>query len=116
MQTRLPPVLSILLATLVVTQFACGRMSRLGTSSTPTPSPNHTELVDQILDRYQEAIGGLAAIDKVKSDSLHGTFETSVARVRGTFEAWGKEPGKTLSIIDFGANGQLTQGFDGETH
>jgi zinc protease len=116
MQTRLPPVLCILLAALLVAQFGCGRLSRLGTSGSPTPSPNHTELVDQILDRYQAAIGGLAAIDKVKSYSLHGTFETSVTRVRGTFEAWGKEPEKTLSIIDFGANGKLTKGFDGETH
>ncbi len=36
-------------------------------------------------------------------------------RERGTFEAWGKDPNKTLSVIQFPRMGTLKKGFDGET-
>src|SRR5262245_27806587 len=113
MRTRQFPVLSILLATVMAAQLACGRLDRLGKSGSTTPSNDPT--VDEILERYQKAVGGQEAVDRVKSYAATGRFETSVKRVSGTFQAWGKEPNKTLSVIDFGPNGMLKKGFDGET-
>ncbi len=34
--------------------------------------------------------------------------------MRGTFGAWGKDPHKTLSVIEFPRIGTLKKGFDGE--
>jgi hypothetical protein len=34
-------------------------------------------------------------------------------REPGTFEAWGKDPHKTLSVIEFPRIGTLKKGFDG---
>jgi hypothetical protein len=115
MRTGQPRGLNILLGTLLTVQLACSRPIRLaGSSATPSPSPNQTELVDQILSRYEEALGGREAIARVTSYAAEGTFETSVSRVRGTFAVWGKDPNKTLSVIEFPANGELKKGFDGE--
>lgn len=97
-------------------QLACGRLNpSAGITPTPSPSPDQAALVDQILARYTEAVGGRAAIDRVTSYKAQGTFETSVLRDPGSFEAWGKDPNKTLSVIEFPRIGTLKKGFDGET-
>src|SRR5258705_4311726 len=115
MRIRRPRVFSILLVVLLLVQLACGRSNPLaGSSATPSPSPKQTELVDQILSRYEEALGGHEAIARVTSYTAQGTFETSVSRVRGTFEVWGKDPNKTLSVLEFPGNGELKKGFDGD--
>ncbi len=46
-----------------------------------------------------EAVGGHAAIDRIKSYTAQGTYETSVSRMRGTFQAWGKEPNMNSNEI-----------------
>lgn len=95
------------------TQISCRRTGSSGDSgSTPSPSPTEQEAVNHVLDRYQQAIGGKAAIDKITSYKLKGTFD--VAGLRGTIEGWRKEPNKTLSVIQFPRIGTLKKGFDGE--
>ena len=103
-----------LLAILVLaTQISC-RRSGLSSDSGPasSPSPTEEEAVNQVLDRYQQAIGGKDAIDNITSYKLKGTFD--VAGLRGTIEGWRKEPNKTLSVIKFPRIGTLKKGFDGE--
>lgn len=95
-------------------QMACGRLNR-SAGVAPSPSPDQAALVDQILARYTEAVGGQAAIDRITSYKAQGTFETSVWRDPGTFETWGKDPHKSLSVIEFPRIGTLKKGFDGET-
>jgi hypothetical protein len=80
----------------------------------PTPSPD-SAAVDRILDRYTKAIGGEEAIYKAKSYKVQGTFAITVLKVRGTFEVWGKDPDKTLSILTFPQSIVVKKGFDGET-
>jgi zinc protease len=109
-------VLYVVVGICLATQLACGRLNRsAGLAPTPSPSPDQAALVDQILARYTEAVGGQAAIDRVTSYKAEGTVETSVWREPGTFETWGKDPHKTLSVIEFPRIGTLKKGFDGET-
>jgi hypothetical protein len=117
MQARQSAFLTVLLGISIAAQVACGRLTpSVGLAPTPSPSPDQAALVDQILARYTEAVGGQAAIDRVTSYKTQGSFETSITRERGTFEAWGKDPNKTLSVIQFPRIGTLKKGFDGETH
>lgn len=83
---------------------------------TPTASPvSQTELVDQILERYTDAVGGRAAIEGITSYKAQGRFASSLLREPGKFTIWGKDPRKTLSVIEFPRIGMLKKGFDGET-
>ncbi|MFZ0063587.1 MAG: hypothetical protein WAL47_16265 [Pyrinomonadaceae bacterium] len=108
-------LLSLILVTFFVAQLACGRVTPPAENSTPKATNEQAQLVDQILDRYREAIGGQAAIDRVTSYKAEGTFESSALREQGTFSSWGKEPHKTLSVIEFPRIGTLRKGFDGES-
>ena len=106
----------LLLGILLAGPVACSRLNpSSGVSPTPNESPDQAALVDQILARYIHAVGGQEAIEKVKSYRAKGSFTTSVSPEHGAFEAWGKEPNKTLSVIDFPRIGVLKKGFDGET-
>ncbi|MGI8732293.1 MAG: hypothetical protein ACR2LM_03200 [Pyrinomonadaceae bacterium] len=112
MQTTKIEILSVILGIGLAAQLACNRIQpSTGSDATPSPS-EQAALVDQILERYAEAVGGRAAIDRIKSYKAQGTFESSV--LRGTFGAWGKDPHKTLSVIEFPRIGTLKKGFDGE--
>ncbi len=106
----------LLLGILLTGQVACSRFSPSnGTPPTPPLSPDQAAVVDQILAHYTEAVGGEVAIERVKSYQAKGTFATSVSPEQGAFETWGKEPNKTLSVIEFPRIGALKKGFDGET-
>ena len=106
---------SILLRLSIPGQSACRKLeSSVGSGPTASPSQGQIEIVDQILDKYAEAVGGRAAIDKITSYNATGTFETSLLREKGTFEVWGKDPGKSLSVITFPRVGILKKGFDGK--
>ena len=106
----------VLLGVLLTGQVACSRLSQSnGVPPTPSPSPDQAAIVDQILARYTEAIGGEVAIERVKIYHAKGNFVTSVSPEQGAFETWGKEPNKTLSVIAFPRIGALKKGFDGET-
>ena len=82
-------------------------------TATSSPAPQ-AELVEQILERYTDAIGGGAAIERVTSYRAQGRFASSVLREQGKFMIWGKDPRKTLSVIEFPSIGTLKKGFDGE--
>lgn len=100
---------------MIATQISCMR-SKPASESQPTPSPPLTQeqIVDKILDHYQEALGGKDAVAAITSYKLKATFE--VRGSSGTIEGWRKEPRKTLSIIQFPRFGTLKKGFDGETN
>jgi hypothetical protein len=109
------PVALLLTTVLLTLQLSCIR-SEPTTQSHPTASPPPTEqaIIDQILYRYEQALGGKDAIAGITSYKLKGTFDLS--GMTGTIEGWRKEPGKTLSVIQFPGLGTLKKGFDGQTH
>lgn len=102
----------LLLAVVIMTQFSCIRQ-RSSTSPAASPSPNDQAVIDQILQRYEQALGGREAIDSIKSYRMKGTFQ--LARMVGNVEGFRKEPDKTLTIVEFPEIGTLKKGFDGET-
>jgi zinc protease len=107
-------VLGVVAALVITAQLSCTRLNP-STESNPTTSPSPTEqaVIDQILQRYEQALGGKEAIAAVTSYRLKGTYELS--GVRGTIEGWAKDPDKRLSVIEFPRIGTLRKGFDGET-
>ncbi len=70
--------------------------------------------VDQILDKYVQAIGGKAAIEKLTSRVSKGSFEIAAFGASGTAEIYGKAPNKTLAIINVAGFGVVQEGFDGK--
>ena len=114
MRIRHLAFLSLLVAVTITAQVSCARLKSAG-GSNPTSSPSPPDAISQILDRYEQAVGGKEAIDRITSYKMKGTFELSNLREPGTLEAWGKDPNKTLAIIDFPRIGTLKKGFDGVT-
>ena len=70
--------------------------------------------VDQILDKYVQAIGGKAAIEKVTSRVSKGSFEIPAFGASGTAEIYEKAPNKTVAIINVAGFGVVQEGFDGK--
>src|SRR5678815_713855 len=100
MRIRHPAIFSLLIVVAVTAQLSCARL-RSSTGSKPTASASkpHDPVTD-ILDRYEQAIGGKEAIERITSYKMKGTFELSNLREPGAVESWGKEPNKTLISID----------------
>lgn len=106
--------LCFFVAILVTVQPSCGKISPTRNSPTASSTPDSTAVVLEILEKYKAAIGG-PAIDQVKSYHAKGNFVVSVLSESGTYEAWGKDPDKTLSIIRFPRSIVIKKGFDGTT-
>lgn len=66
-----------------------------------------------VLERYQQALGGVDAIKKVQSETRHGEFEGSGVKGKATFVAYSK-PFKWLSKVTMPEGEQRVNGFDGE--
>src|SRR6267378_3854511 len=68
--------------------------------------------VDQILAKYTEALGGNAAIEKLKTRTLKGTFITSGDITLG-YEVYQSAPDKMYAVLHTAKQGDIEQGFDG---
>ena len=69
--------------------------------------------VDQILDKYVQALGGKAAMEKLTSTAAKGTFELPTFGASGSAELWDKAPNKTALKLDIPGFGIVQQGFNG---
>jgi hypothetical protein len=78
--------------------------SKPGDESTPTP--------DQIIDKYVQALGGQAAIEKITSRVIKGSIEW--AESSGVAEHYLKAPNKYMSVTTF-ADKKLQEGFNGSS-
>jgi hypothetical protein len=74
-----------------------------------------TPSVNDILNRYVNALGGRDAISKLTSRISKGTLEVSGMDGVGTALSYAKAPNKYCSIITFPGYGEAKQGFDGQT-
>lgn len=70
--------------------------------------------VDQILDKYVQAIGGKAAIEKLTTRVSKGSFEIPAFGASGTAEIYEKAPNKNVAIINVAGFGVVQEGFDGK--
>jgi hypothetical protein len=71
--------------------------------------------VDDILNKYIQALGGKAALEKTTSRVAKGTFETPTYGASGTHEQYAKQPNKSVIITNVDGYGIVSQGFDGNT-
>lgn len=67
----------------------------------------------ETFDKYIEAAGGRATIEKIKSRKMTGTVELPAMGVKGVFEIISKTPDKSAVIINLDGLGEITEAFDG---
>jgi len=105
---------AILLVGLSVFSVAAGQAAE---TQAPAPAaPAVTEslpTVDQVLDKYLEALGGKAAIEKTTSRVSKGSFELPEFGANGTLTIYAKAPNKNAVVVDIPGFGVVRQGFDG---
>lgn len=68
--------------------------------------------VDEILDRYAQALGGKAAVEKVTSRVMKGTVDNPDEGTSDPFEIYSKAPDRYVMISD---SGNSQEAVDGET-
>ncbi len=71
--------------------------------------------VDQVLEKHIAAVGGKAAIEKINTRIMKGTFETPTFGASGTTELMVKAPNKAVSKTTVEGYGVVGSGSDGET-
>jgi zinc protease len=69
--------------------------------------------VDQILDKYIQAIGGKDAVQKINSRVSKGTFELEQMPGDATTEIYQKAPNKIFTDTESGSFGAYKRGFNG---
>jgi len=78
-------------------------------SPTPRPSP---PTADQILAKYTEALGGAAAIEKMKTRTMKGTWLASNGISLG-YEVYQTAPDRIYSVLNTPKQGVIERGFNG---
>jgi outer membrane lipoprotein-sorting protein len=119
------PVISLIIFLLSISAFSQVQQQPTGQSgdkTTPgtntsviiTQTANSTPTVDQIIERYVQAIGGAALAQKQTSLVTKGTFEMPESNIKGTIEAYAKAPNKLmLSLKSNDEEIFVIQGYDG---
>ena len=110
-------VLALASLVLLLGISACGQKNaKPATDSTPSSAAGGAAgvapTVDQIISHYQQAVGGRAAWQKLKSRSSMGTIDVPSMNLSGTVVIHEKAPDKMLTIIII-AGSAFRQGFDG---
>lgn len=70
--------------------------------------------VDELIEKHIAATGGRAALEKVKTMVMTGTFELPAMGASGAITVHAKAPNKRLAVINIDGFGEIFQGFDGE--
>jgi hypothetical protein len=79
-----------------------------GTAKTAVSEPT----VDQILEKYVQALGGREALEKITSRVTKGTLEAP--DLKGEIEIYAKAPNKLLIVQDVEGIGVSRDGYDGQ--
>lgn len=102
--------LLLLLLTLSAAPAAARQTALKATAAT---SSEAAPTVEQVLDKYVEALGGRAAIEKVKSRVSVGTAEIVGLDKKGTVEVYEQAPNKTLHVVKIPGVVAWANGFNG---
>lgn len=77
-----------------------------GAGTTPT--------VDEILDKYVQALGGKAALERISSRFMKGVLDNSGEGTSSPCEIWAKAPDKYLARTDVPDYGAIEEALDGD--
>jgi photosynthetic reaction center cytochrome c subunit len=83
--------------------------------SSPAPSPAASPAMptaDQVLAKYQEALGGAAVIDKLKTRTMKGTWLTANGITWG-YEAIQSAPDRTFMMVNTPRQDIIERGYNG---
>src|SRR6266550_2501845 len=81
----------------------------------PKEAPKETPpTADQVLARYTEALGGSAAIEKLKTRSMKGTWLTREGITLG-YEVYQAAPDRIYTVLNTPKQGIIERGFNGQT-
>jgi outer membrane lipoprotein-sorting protein/predicted aspartyl protease len=69
--------------------------------------------LEQILDKYVQALGGRAALEKINSRASKGTFTSDHLKTKGPIELYAKVPNKWLMVLLAQGYGNYRRGFNG---
>jgi predicted aspartyl protease len=69
--------------------------------------------LEQILDKYVQALGGRASIERVNSRASKGTFTSTHLKTKGPIELYAKAPNKWLMVLVAQGYGNYRRGFNG---
>ena len=111
--------LAIILLSMVtaVTATAQGAQQKSETESQSVKAPQSTPTVEQILDRYAQAIGGATANAKLTSRVTKMTLEIEDSDVTVSFESYAQVPNKHVQIgqvkLGNGIEFEISRGFNG---
>jgi outer membrane lipoprotein-sorting protein len=97
---------------ILTTLFLCSILAVASFAQAPQ-KPADVPTTDQILDKYVQALGGKAALEKITSTASKGTFEIPAFGATGTAEIWEKAPNKTALKLDIPGFGLVLEGFNG---
>jgi hypothetical protein len=96
----------VVLVAVLVALTACVQCSHLkseknvlGDTEGKAAVPEAASTVDQIIDKYVEAIGGPGAARGVTSIQAKGTFELPEMKITGSLEFYAKVPNKSGTIV-----------------
>jgi len=121
-----------MLLSLSLILLAALQPARLGAAKAPgyssqngqqTPPAKTTEpkvgeappTLEQILDKYVQALGGKAALQAPTSRVMKGTIETPAIGAKGAIEIYAKAPDKLLTEVALAVAGNPRTGFNGAT-
>ncbi|HKR14720.1 MAG TPA: tetratricopeptide repeat protein [Pyrinomonadaceae bacterium] len=77
-------------------------------------NPASLPTVDEVLKRHVEAMGGVAAINRVTSRVITGTVDVAGISRGGSFETYALAPDKLLTVIQAHPIGTIKIGFNGK--
>ncbi len=79
------------------------------TSATANPLPS----AEEIMEKYAQALGGEAAISKIKTRVDRGTLDVQARHMHSTVETYRKAPDKMVTFVH-GPRGDSSQGYNGQ--
>jgi hypothetical protein len=81
--------------------------------ATPTAVAGKLPSAQEVIARYEQAVGGKAAWDKLHSRVRKGTIEFTEVGMKGTVQLEEQAPNKLLLIAEVPGLGEFRRGFDG---
>ncbi|MGB7925923.1 MAG: S41 family peptidase [Pyrinomonadaceae bacterium] len=87
--------------------------SELARKAAEQASLDETDTIARIIDRYVEAKGGRAALEKLTSRVSKGRMEMAAVGLNGPVELYEKAPNRSILIVDMPGLGIMQRGYDG---
>lgn len=100
-------IMSVILLSLAVAGAASAQETK------PKPA-DAMPTADQIIEKYVQALGGKAALEKINSRTSKASFDIPAMGANGTAEIYEKAPNKTLAIITIPGYGVIREAYDGK--